>query len=79
MKIICVNAGSSSLKFKLFNMKNEEVIASGLFERIGISNSDYIIKFNGQKIEQEIEMNNHLDAVQILLDKLVSLYQRLMV
>ncbi len=73
MKIICVNAGSSSLKFKLFNMKNEEVIASGLFERIGISNSDYIIKFNGQKIEQEIEMNNHLDAVQILLDKLVSL------
>lgn len=73
MKIICVNAGSSSLKFKLFNMDNEEVIASGLFERIGISNSDYIIKFNGQKIEQEIEMKDHLDAVHILLDKLISL------
>lgn len=73
MKIMSINAGSSSLKFSLFNMDTEEVIASGLFERIGIENSNSIIKFNGQKIEQEVVMNNHTDAVNILLDRLVSL------
>ena len=38
MKIMSINAGCSSLKFSLFNMDTEEVIASGLFERIGIEN-----------------------------------------
>ena len=55
MKIMSINAGSSSLKFSLFNMDNEEVIASGLFERIGIEQSCYTIKFNGEKIKQEID------------------------
>ena len=50
MKIMSINAGSSSLKFSLFNMDNEEVIASGLFERIGIDQSAYTIKYNGEKI-----------------------------
>lgn len=49
MKIMSINAGSSSLKFSLFNMDTEEVIASGLFERIGIENGHYVIKFNGEK------------------------------
>ena len=44
MKIISINAGSSSLKFSLFEMDNETVIASGLFERIGIEGSKYTIK-----------------------------------
>lgn len=73
MKIISINAGSSSLKFSLFNMDTGEVIASGLFERIGIEHSNCVIKFAGQKIEQEIEMATHTEAVQILLDKLISL------
>lgn len=73
MKIMSINAGSSSLKFSLFNMDNEEVIASGIFERIGIEGSFYTIKFNGEKIEQEVEVENHEDAVRILMDKLVSL------
>lgn len=73
MKIISINTGSSSLKFSLFNMDNESVIASGLFERIGIEGSRYTIKFNGEKISQEIELNNHTDAVKILLDKLIDL------
>lgn len=73
MKIMSINAGSSSLKFSLFNMDSSEVIASGLFERIGIEHSNCIIKFNGQKVEQEVEMNTHTDAVQILLEKLISL------
>lgn len=73
MKIISINAGSSSLKFSLFNMDDESVIASGLFERIGIEGSNYTIKFNGEKVTQEVELNNHVDAVNILLDKLTDL------
>ena len=73
MKIISINAGSSSLKFSLYNMNDESVIASGLFERIGIEGSKYTIKFNGEKISQEIELNTHTDAVKVLLDKLVDL------
>ncbi len=73
MKIISINAGSSSLKFSLFNMNDESVIASGYFERIGIEGSFYTIKFNGEKVQQEIELNNHTDAVKVLLDKLIDL------
>ena len=73
MKIMSINAGSSSLKFSLFNMDNEEVIASGLFERIGIDQSAYTIKYNGEKIKQEVDSPDHSVAVSILLDKLVEL------
>ena len=73
MKIISINAGSSSLKFQLFNMENETVLASGLFERIGIEGSCYTIKYNDKKVKEEIEMKDHSDAVKILLDKLISL------
>ena len=73
MKIISINAGSSSLKYSLFNMDDESVISSGVFERIGIDGSKYAIKYNGEKIEQEIEINTHTDAVKMLLEKLVDL------
>ena len=73
MKIISINAGSSSLKYSLFNMDDESVISSGIFERIGIDGSKYTIKYNGEKIEQEIEINTHTDAVKMLLEKLVDL------
>lgn len=73
MKIISINAGSSSLKFTLFEMDDESVIASGIFERIGIDGSQYKIKFNGEEIKEEIEIKDHTDAVQILMDKLLSL------
>ena len=73
MKIMSINAGSSSLKFSLFNMDTEEVIASGLFERIGIEQSCYTIKFNGEKIKQEIDLPDHSVAVSILLEKLIEL------
>ena len=46
MKIISINAGSSSLKFSLFDMDNEKLIAYGYFERVGIENSFYKIKYN---------------------------------
>ena len=73
MKIISINAGSSSLKYSLFDMDDESVISSGNFERIGIDGSFYTIKYNGEKVEQEIELNTHTDAVKILLEKLVDL------
>ena len=73
MKIISINAGSSSLKFCLFDMSDESVIASGLFERIGGEGSAYTIKFSGQKISENVLLENHTDAVKILLDKLISL------
>ena len=68
MKIVSINAGSSSLKFSLFEMKEEEVIATGLFERIGMDGSCYQIKYNGQVIQEEVELLSHTDAVKVLLD-----------
>ncbi len=73
MKIISINAGSSSLKFSLFNMDDESVIASGVFERIGMEGSCYTIKYLDEKIEQQIELVSHKDAVRILLEKLIDL------
>ena len=68
-----INAGSSSLKFSLFDMDTKELIANGLFERIGMENSKYKIKYGEEKVEQEVELKDHKDAVEILLDKLVAL------
>lgn len=73
MKIISVNAGSSTLKFSLLEMNDESVIASGLFERIGIDGSFYTIKFNNEKIKEEIDLPNQEVAVKVLLDKLIAL------
>ena len=73
MKIISINAGSSSLKFSLFNMDDESVIASGVFERIGMDGSCYTIKYNGEKVTEEVAFENHLEAVKTLLDKLLVL------
>ncbi len=74
MKIMSINAGSSSLKFSLFDMKNQTCIASGYFERVTLPNSFYTIKYNGEKIREEVEMPNHTVAVEVLLDRLVSLH-----
>ena len=73
MKIIAVNAGSSSLKFQLLKMPEEAVLASGIVERIGIANSVIKIKRNGEKIEEEVAVENHRVAVELLLNKLVEL------
>ena len=70
MKILSVNAGSSSLKFQLYEMPEEKVLISGLMERIGIGNSFYTIKVNGEKIRKEKELNNHEEAFKILVEEL---------
>ena len=71
MKILSINAGSSSLKFQMYEMPEEKVLISGTFERIGIGNSFYTIKINGEKIEKQKELNNHSDAVSTLIDELL--------
>jgi len=71
MIVLSVNAGSSSLKFTGFRMPEEEVLISGVFERIGIDNSFYTIKINGEKIKKEKDLPNHEVAVKTLLDELL--------
>lgn len=71
MKILSVNAGSSSLKFTLFEMPEEKELISGVFERIGIDNSFYTIKFNGEKVKKEIELKDHKAAFELLVKELI--------
>lgn len=72
-KIIAINAGSSSLKFQLFEMPSEEVITKGIVERIGLKDSIFTISVNGEKIKEVTDIPDHEVAVKILLDKLTSL------
>ena len=70
MKILSVNAGSSSLKFTMFELPEEKVIISGTFEKIGIDGSFYTIKYNGAKDKKEVDLKDHTEAVKILLKEL---------
>ena len=73
MKILSVNAGSSSLKFKAYEMPKEEVLASGNFERVGIEGSFYTIKINGEKIKKECPIKSHKEAFEKLMEELKEL------
>ncbi len=70
-KIIAVNAGSSSLKFQLFEMDDESVITSGVIERIGLEDSIFTIKYNGEKEVKTLAIPTHKEAVHLLLDTLI--------
>lgn len=70
-KIISVNAGSSSLKFQLFEMPQEEVLTSGVFERIGLEEGIFTIKVNGEKKVVKEPIPDHTKAVEMLLNALV--------
>lgn len=72
MKILSVNAGSSSLKFRMYEMPEERLLISGTFERIGLNGSFYTIKLNGEKIKKESDLKNHDDAVRILTEELIN-------
>ena len=71
MKVLSVNAGSSSLKFQMYEMPEEKVLISGVFERIGIDAPFYTIKINGEKIRKEVELPNHKVAFEILVKELM--------
>lgn len=71
-KILAINSGSSSLKFKLFNMPEEKVLASGLIERIGLKTANVTIKYgNGEKYTDVTSIADHKVAVDILLNLLL--------
>lgn len=71
-KILVVNAGSSSLKYKLYEMPEEQVICSGIAERIGHEDAIFRIKFNGDSIRTILPILDHTKAVELLLDALIS-------
>lgn len=72
-KVIAINAGSSSLKFQLFEMPSETVLTKGLVERIGINDSVFSISVNGEKQTEVTDIPDHAVAVKILLSKLTDL------
>ncbi|MDR1521540.1 MAG: acetate kinase [Streptococcaceae bacterium] len=73
-KIIAINAGSSSLKWQLYNMPEEIVLAKGMVERIGLPNAIFTIKrAKGEKFERIVDVSTHELAVQMFLDELISL------
>lgn len=69
-KIIAINAGSSSLKFQLFEMPSETVLTKGLVERIGLEDSIFTITVDGEKQKEITNIPDHAVAVNMLLNKL---------
>lgn len=67
MKILVLNCGSSSLKYQLINMENEEVVASGKYERIGEKEAFLTHKACGKKLEIKKPAFNHKEAIEITL------------
>lgn len=70
-KIISVNAGSSSLKFQLFEMPEEKVLTSGIVEKIGFEDAMFTIKVNDEKVKKTMPIKDHTVAVSLLLEALV--------
>lgn len=70
-KYLVINAGSSSVKFKLFNMPMKEVISSGTIERIGKEESCWKIKYGDRKIAGKGNLANHVDAVKVIIKTLL--------
>ncbi len=69
MKILVINAGSSSLKYQLINMEDQSVMAKGLCERIGIDGRLTHSK-GDQKFQKDLTLKDHGDAIQAVLDSL---------
>lgn len=70
MKIMAINAGSSTLKWKLFEMPEKKTIASGMIDRLGSPKAVFKLKYNGQKIEREMAVKSNDVAVLSILDAL---------
>ena len=71
MKVLVINAGSSSLKYQVMDMETEKVITKGLCERIGIDGR-HTNKTDGNKYAEEVEMKNHSQALKVVVDCLLS-------
>src|SRR6056297_1368042 len=72
MKILVLNSGSSSIKFQLFNMEKEEVLAKGQVERIGIEGSAIEYEnMSGQEVEKDIDISDHREGIEHIIDMLL--------
>lgn len=70
-KILVINAGSSSFKFKVFSFPKEEVIAEGMADRVGLNDSSFEIKLTDKtKHSEEVNIPDQTTAVKILLNNL---------
>lgn len=73
MKILTINAGSSSMKFSVIELPEEKELISGYFQRIGIDNSFYDVKINGEKLHRDMDLPNHLVALEAIKKEIVEL------
>ena len=72
MKILVINAGSSSLKYQLIDMENESVVAKGICERIGMNDGIFSHKtFDGREKNLTTDMEDHTQAFQLVKDALI--------
>ena len=74
MKILVINSGSSSLKYQLFDIETEKVIAKGLCDRIGVKGAvgAFTFKTDAEKYQTDVDMPDHASALKIVLETLVS-------
>lgn len=73
MKVLIINAGSSSLKYQLIDMRNEHVLAKGGAERIGIDHSTFKHTPDSREpYEKNMEINNHIEAVKLVIDAITN-------
>ena len=70
-KTLAVNAGSSSLKWQLYEMPEEKVLGKGIFERIGLPDSESTVKIDGEDHKRIIDIVDHRQAVLLLMDELI--------
>jgi len=71
-KYLVINCGSSSLKFSLYEMPNERELVNGYVEKIGFEDSFWTIKFNGEKKQNAEYLENHTDAVKVMVRELIN-------
>lgn len=72
MNILVLNYGSSSVKYKLIEIKANKVLAEGGIEKIGLPDAFIKFKFGNEKIQQDLDINDHVGAIKSILDNLTS-------
>lgn len=73
-KVIAVNSGSSTLKWKLYSVPEEEVLASGMVDRLGLPNSVFTVKYKGEKTSETGDIPDHKTAVDKMLKTLLNMH-----
>jgi len=72
MKILVINSGSSSLKYQVIDMENNQMLVKGNYERIGQAGSFLTHKVNGLKHKFEHEVKNHEEAIQFIIARILN-------